>query len=185
MLIHKSFSKQDLIEIMNDFNIHIDNYTSHNKLNLVNLFLSYIEGEHDIDFKNTKLYKSIINKQQLLDYLQNQNPNKLLSVKEKNKVMQFCKEVIHYCNHGFVIENTIFSSFEEIVIQLNDVKQYGHIPSVRRACRLMNGHIDVKEKFVPIIPPRIQEELELKKKRKMRKVKTLIYKRGKFFVDFK
>ncbi len=62
------------------------------KLKLSIILWSHINNLKEIE-PETEIY-NIKNKEELINYLSNQNPDKLLSVKEKNKLMTFCKEVI-------------------------------------------------------------------------------------------
>ena len=184
MPIHKSFSKHDLITIMHEFNINIDNYKIFNKNQLVILISSYINSENDLSFHTTDIYKHIQDKESLIDMLNNPNVFKPLSVKEKNCIMDFLKDVIHYCKHGFIIENTKFNSKEELYIQMRDIMKYGDIPSLRRASKMLNMDPDVQESFIPIISPYMKRLLEEKKLKKIRRINCLIVRAGGFVVKF-
>tara|TARA_R110000764_G_scaffold53079_1_gene115345 strand:+ start:4064 stop:4621 length:558 start_codon:yes stop_codon:yes gene_type:complete len=184
-MIHKTFSKQDLKDIIYDLNLTIPDYDSLNKHELIKKVILYFYNETEISFDDSLLFpnKDI---EYVKDYLQKPNPHKLLSVKEKNNVLRLCKEIIHYCNNGFCIENTIFGSIEEIEIHLSVIKDYGDIPSVRRCCRLIKGDLKVNNIYEPKISLKMQRDLELKKQNKLmnKKVNTLIYKSGTFLIDF-
>ena len=114
----------------------------------------------------------------------NKNPNKILSVKEKNKLMRFCKEVIVYCNNGYNVDMSIFNDFIEIELQIKDISKYGDIPSERRAIKLFNKDPKLSEKVQPIISNRIKQQLELKKKNKVKKYYGIIVKHGCFEISF-
>ena len=183
-MIHKSFSKQDLKDIITEFGLDIANYSSYNKYQLSVLIRNYLHNENEINLDTNRLYDNIETKEDLIQLLEKQNPHKLLTVKDKIKVMAFCKEVIHFCNAGFVIENTDFNSIEEITIQMKDIQRYGDIPSVRRACRLMNMNPCIHERFNPDISYKVQLELDLKRKKKVKKYNCLIRKHGHFTLCF-
>ena len=51
----------------------------------------------DLDFKIKENYFKIETKDQLIVYLEKQNPKKLLTTKEKNDVMNIAKFIINYC----------------------------------------------------------------------------------------
>tara|TARA_R110000772_G_scaffold146918_1_gene257355 strand:- start:1579 stop:2046 length:468 start_codon:yes stop_codon:yes gene_type:complete len=122
--------------------------------------------------------------EELKQYLTHRNPSKILTVKEKSKVMSFCKEVIVYCNNGYSIDMSIFTSYEEIDIQLRDIAVHGDIPSVRRAIRLFNEDIKTIKNIVPVISNRVNRELEVKKKKKVKQYYGLIQKSGHYTVSF-
>lgn len=181
-MINKTFSKGDMIEIIRAFNIDLPNFNTMDKSTLsMKLWaelcsLEYVPAENDIfnisDIEELKLY------------LMNKNPNKLLSIKEKNKIMKFCKEVIVYCTNGYNVDMSVFNDFIEIDLQLRDIAIHGDIPSVRRAIRLFNKDPNIKEKIDPIISNRVKKELELKKKYKVKTYYGLISKKGEFLISF-
>jgi len=181
-MINKSFSKGDMLDIIHRFNIDIPNCNTFDKLKLSICLWSYIKNAEEI-IPDTEVYM-INNKDELLHYLSNQNPDKLLSVKEKNKLMNFCKEVIIYCNNGYNLDRSIFNLFEEIYIPLKDMSKYGDIPSVRRAIRLLNNDPAVKEKIIPVISNKMKKQIEVKKKKKTKTYYTLIYKQGNYLINF-
>ena len=105
-MIHKTFSKLDLKDIILDLNINIPYYDALNKYQLVKALNIYMNNDNEYDFINSGMFKNK-NLEYLQLYLSLPNPNKLLSVKEKNNILKLCKEIIHYCNTGFCIENTM------------------------------------------------------------------------------
>ena len=184
-MIHKTFSKLDLKDFISDLKINILYYEALNKYQLVKALNLYMKNDNQYDFINSVIFK---NKD--LDYfklyLSLPNPNKLLSVKEKNEILKTCKEIIHYCNTGFCIENTIFSDLDSLIDNLDNVKQYGDIPSVRRCCRLIKGDIKINRVFIPVISDKVIRDLELKKQNKIKnkKINNLIVKYGNYKVIF-
>ena len=113
-----------------------------------------------------------------------QNPDKLLSVKEKTKLMNFCKEVIVYCNNEYNLECSIFNNREEIHISTADIAIHGDIPSVRRAIRLLNKDPYLKDKITPVISNRMRKQIDLKKNKKVKRYYGLIYKPGSYTIIF-
>ena len=118
------------------------------------------------------------------EYLQKPNPDKILSVKQKQKIMRFTKEVIVYCNNGFNLDYSIFNSYEEIHIPMTDISIHGDIPSVRRSIKLLNEDPNLKEKIVPIISNKMKKQLEKKKNKKVKTYYGLIRKEGNFIIEF-
>tara|TARA_R110001632_G_scaffold80842_9_gene180448 strand:+ start:735 stop:1283 length:549 start_codon:yes stop_codon:yes gene_type:complete len=181
-MINKTFSKGDMIELIRAFNIDIPNFNTMDKSTMsMKLWaelcsLEYVPPENDI--------YNIEDIDKLKEYVKGKNPNKLLSIKERNKIMKFCKEVIVYCNNGFNIDMSIFNDFTEIDIQLRDLCIHGDIPSVRRAIKLFNNDPKLKDKIYPIISNRVKKEMELKKKCKVKKYYGLISHRGSFTITF-
>lgn len=181
-MINKSFSKGDMLEIIRQFNFDIPNCNNMDKIKLSITLWSYINNLNEIE-PDKEIYL-INNKQELLNYLSNQNPDKILSVKEKSKLMNFCKEVIVYCTNGYNIECSVFNSIEEIHIPTRDIAIHGDIPSVRRAIRLLNEDPKLKEKIEPIISNKMKKKIELKNKKKVKRYYGLISKEGSFTLSF-
>ena len=181
-MINKSFSKGDMLDIIRQFNLDIPNSNNMDKLKLSITLWSYVNNLKDIE-PDREIYL-IENKEELLKYLSEHNPDKLLSVKEKGKLMNFCKEVIIYCTNGYLIECSSFNTIEEIHIPTRDIAIHGDIPSVRRAIRLLNQDPNLKEKIEPIISNRMKKQIELKKNKKVKHYYGLIQKRGNYVVTF-
>ena len=159
MIIHKSHSKTDLIEIINDLDIPIVFSHQDNKADIHRKF-------KQCDFKKWKPksnFHNISNVDALLVYLENQNPKKSLSIKEKQQVMILCKQIINYCKCNYDITVTKYNNMRELIDDMDYIKQFGDIPSVRRCCRLINLDPKIKTEFVPLISPQVQKNLDEKK----------------------
>ena len=181
-MINKTFSKGDLLEIISTFAIDIPNANHMDKLRLSITLWSELNNREEIPPDN-EIYM-INNLSELKEYLQKPNPDKILSVKQKQKIMRFTKEVIIYCNNGFNLDYSIFKSYEEIHIPMKDISVHGDIPSVRRAINLLNTDPNLKEKIEPVISNNVKKQLEKKKKKKIKRYYGLIVKEGNFVVDF-
>lgn len=181
-MINKTFSKGDMIEVIRAFNIDIPNFSSMDKSTLSMKLWAELCSIDSIQ-PETEIF-NISDIEELKLYMINKNPNKLLSVKEKNKLMKFCKEVIVYCNNGYNIDMSVFNDFTEIEIQIRDISKYGDIPSVRRAIRLFNNDPKLNEKIKPIISNRVKREMEIKKKNKVKTYYGIIIKSGSFEINF-
>ena len=181
-MINKTYSKGDMIDIIRTFNIDIPNFAIMDKSTLsMKLWeelcsIDYLPCDNDI--------YNIKNIEELKIYLMQKNPNKTLSVKDKTKLMRFCKEVIVYCNNGYNVDFSIFNDFNEIKIQMEDICKYGDIPSVRRSIKLFNKDPKLNIKLEPIISNRVKKQLELKEKNKIKKTYNATFKKGRFIISF-
>jgi hypothetical protein len=175
MLIHKSHSKNDLIDLINHLNLKITFSHQDTKKDIQNKLTEFVKT----DFKINDNYYHLQNKDGLITYLENVNPKKTLSTKEKQTVMIIAKGIIQYCKNNFQLEFSKYDTIKELQDDLDYVKQFGDIPSVRRACRLVN--IDPKfsgMKFVPLISPQIQKALDDKKTKGIKIMPILTIRRG-------
>ncbi len=174
MSIHKTWSKADLRYIISDLKINIHDQAVLNKDDLKLKIINYIDNDEPIDFENSEIFKDK-DKQFLIQYLFNKNENKKLTVKEKNDILKLAKYIIHYCKNGFNIENSNFNSIDEIKLYMEELKEHGDIPSVRKACHLLKHDNKIKEIYIPVISHKVQKELRLKKEEKSKlKVKNII-----------
>ena len=168
MIIHKSHSKTDLIDLINHLNLSIQFSHQDNKKNIHDKLYSFIKT----DFKIDNNFYNIEHKTDLINYLQHQNPKKILSIKEKNNVMLICKYIISYCKNNYDLSKTKYKNYQDLIDDMDFIKQFGDIPSVRRCCRLMNQDPHFSNyTFKPFISPQIQKELDEKKN--IKKTKSL------------
>ncbi len=183
MIIHKSHSKLDLIEIINDLQLNIVFSHQDNKKDIQEKLKNFCENKMNFIFK-TNIYL-IKNYYDLQCYLKNQSPKKKISIKEKKIVMFIAKNVINYCLHGKVLEwSSYYNSHQQIEDDLMYIKQFGDIPSVRRACHLMNITLIPEQHFIPLISPQVKERLKLKKEMKYEIVPKFNRNYGSFKLTF-
>tara|TARA_R100000541_G_scaffold422_5_gene3454 strand:+ start:1317 stop:1880 length:564 start_codon:yes stop_codon:yes gene_type:complete len=160
MIIHKSHSKTELIDLINLLNLPVVFSHQDNKKDIQDKMEKMIIKELTIK----KNYFNIENKTELKEYLLNKNPKKILTTKEKNNVMSIAKYILQYAKSNYNLEGSKYSSLKEIEDDIDYIKQFGDIPSVRRCCRLLNLDISFSDKqFKPLISPQVQEELEEKR----------------------
>lgn len=182
MFIHKSHSKKDLTNIIETFNIDIDNPKQYKKKELLKLLHVKINQLEEIepDLKYYMFYNII----ELKDYLSKCNPKKLLSVKDKNSVILQCKAIQQYVNNNYQIDCSSFKSIEELQSIAKSIEPYGDIPSVRRACRCLNLHPCKLFDLKPIISKQTQAELKRRSDYKKKYPTKLVCNFGHFVVSF-
>ena len=171
MIIHKSHSKTDLIDLINDIGLPIVFSHQDNKRDIQAKYEEVLLKK--FDFK-PNFYK-IENIDGLKNYLENTNPKKTLSIKEKQNVMMICKHIINYCKNGYDINISKYESPKDLQDDMDFIKQFGDIPSVRRCCKLMNDDFHFGGvNFKPYISPQTQKILD--EKTAVKGKKNTIYK---------
>lgn len=171
MIIHKSHSKTDLIDLINHLNLKVVFSHQDNKKDIQTKLIECLKNPLDIK----KNFYNIETKDGLIQFLQHKNSKKVLSIKEKNNVMMLCKHIIQYCKNNYDLEFTKYESINELQDDMDFIKQFGDIPSVRRCCRLMNQDQKFSNyTFKPLISPQVQKELDEKKS--IKTTKTLKFK---------
>ena len=158
-MIDKTHSKTDLIELINDLDLLIHFSHQDNKKNIQDKINEFCKGPINIQ----KNFYNINDKSELISYLESPNPKKVLSIKEKNNVMMICKHIIRYCKSGYNLSAAKYEKYQDLIDDMDYIKQFGDIPSVRRCCKLMNEDIKKGQiKFKPLISPQIQRDLDEK-----------------------
>ena len=141
MIIHKTHSKNDLTDLINTLNLKIVFSHVDIKRDIHDKLIEFLNQKNNDKINYPNVYK-IKNKNDLKCYLKNKNPKKILSTKEKNDIMKICKNIINYCNNGYELDNSPrYNDIVEIYDDMDYIKQFGDIPSVRRCCKLLNYKI--------------------------------------------
>ncbi len=181
MIIHKTHSKLELVKIIIELNIKIKNPRQYKKIDLSALLIDQLGT---IDNIKPSLHLPFNNIIDLKHYLINVNPNKILSVRDKNDIIHKCKKIKHYCRNGYYLENTDYNNENELLQDVECIKNHGAIPSVRKAIKEYNIN-PIKDIIDVYIPPHILKEMEIKNKLKERgKNKCLKFHKGLFKLKF-
>jgi len=161
MSIHFSYKKKDLIKIIEDNNININIKT--NRINICNELVNYIEE-----------YK--------LNYLYNQNENMSITIKDRDEIISTARKIKSFIRSGLDISKNIYTTNDDLIFDAVYIAQYGEISSVRKAIKLVEETLNIK---IPlIVPAKVQEELNEKKKLKKDMIPKLQVKTGSFYVSF-
>jgi hypothetical protein len=159
-MIHKTHSKNDLIDLINHLGLPVVFSHQDNKKDIQDKIKVAMREELKIKDNHFK----IEDKDQLIVYLSNQNPKKTLTTKEKNDVMNIAKFIINYCKCGYDLECSKYNDIKEIIDDMDYIKQFGDIPSVRRCCKLLKDDVKLSGiNFKPYISPQVQKTLDDKK----------------------
>ena len=162
MIIHESYSKKDLVKIIKEKNIP------------------------NIDLKLTRyeIVKILYNlwDEYELSFLEKENKNKPLSIKEKNEIIIKAQEIISLHKNGYNFDKSQFNNEEEVINEINIIKKYGDISSVRRAIKFVNQNYNLNVK--PILSNEVKNRLHKKEKIKKNSIQTYQLKKGKFLICF-
>ena len=164
MKIHESYSKKDLVKVINKSNIP------------------------NIDLKLTRyeivklLCDSEIWEKYKLNFLERENKNKSLSIKEKNEIILKAQQLISLHKNGFILSRSIYKSDDEVINEAKFISKHGDISSVRRAIKFINEHYN--EKIKPKLSNDVYEHLKHKEKIKKDSVQSISFKKGTFKISF-
>ncbi len=179
--IHMTHSRKELLDIIRVFNLPISNKNDKNKKQLqdaiveVVRYLDNVEPEQEYFFINCK--------EELIEYLQKQNPAKTLTIKEKQDVMMIAKKLIGYARNGYYLIPQGYMDTIEVYKDASYIAKFPEIPSVRKAIDLINQDPKMREKIEMVIPRRVKKQLEKRKSVKQQNI-PLYIKRGEFILTF-
>lgn len=162
MELNKSHSKNDIIDTINLLGLPIVFSHQDNKKDLQIKVIKFLENQSDEELKIKNNYYGIKNKNDLIKFFKKKHPKKILNIKEKRDVMSIAKCIVNYCKSDYLLElSAKYDNIQDIIDDADYIKQFGEIPSVRRACRLLNGDTKLNGlRFNPQIPPQIQKMLD-------------------------
>jgi len=107
MIIHKSYSKLELINLMKNCGIKCDVNNENNKKEVV----EYIKDNYKkFKITNKDNRYNIKNIPTFKNYLINENPLKKLNTKDKNNIILNAKRIINYCINDYNLDESTFDS---------------------------------------------------------------------------
>ena len=160
-MINKTFTKKDLLEIIEVYEMDIEDPSSLSKKEIQNQLEDYLEN-NEIQYYTLGEWE-FETSEDLLKYLENEKPNTDLNYREKGQMITLSKKLIHYCRNGFSIAFSEFNDIDEIYQKALEVANHGDIPTCRRAIKELNKDSKIRNKIEIVISDKIQKELEQKK----------------------
>ena len=160
-MINKTFTKKDLLEIIEVYEMDIEDPSSLSKKEIQNQLEDYLEN-NEIQYYTLGEWE-FETSEDLLKYLENEKPNTDLNYREKGQMITLSKKLIHYCRNGFSIAFSDFNDIDEIYQKALEVANHGDIPTCRRAIKELNKDSKIRNKIEIVISDKIQKELEQKK----------------------
>tara|TARA_R100000951_G_scaffold110190_1_gene107994 strand:+ start:1223 stop:1771 length:549 start_codon:yes stop_codon:yes gene_type:complete len=181
-MIHKSHSKKELCEMIKVFDIDIETPETLKKKQLVKKLELQLNVMDEIkpELDRFCFYNFI----DMKHFLENVNPKKRLSIKEKNDVILKCRKIQQYIKNGYILNMTIFNNREEVYDLADTLLHGGDIPSVRRMCRELNKDPHSNRKFSASLSKQTKRELEIRTQLKEKYSKKLEVKYGEFILSF-
>ena len=156
MIVHKSHSKKDLVELFDKLGVGLNSKSTKTEI-LINI---------DTYINESKFNDKIRNKTELLDYLKTETPKQRPDMETKNYIMFKAKKVIKWANEGYFFNENTYLYEDEPLNDIMIIYKWGDIPSVRRACKFYNNYDKKKLHINPIISEDIQKLIHEKSKLK-------------------
>jgi len=158
-MIHKSFTKKDLLDLIDAYEMEIEDPKSLSKKDLQIQLDDYLQL-NDIPFSTEYDFNC---SGDLLEYLKNEKPNMDLNYKEKGEMITLAKRILRYTRNGYSIAFADFSDIEEIYQKGILLANHGDIPTCRRAVDELNKDPKIRNKIEVKISSKVKKEIERKK----------------------
>jgi len=172
IIIDKSHSKMDLIEIFTSLSVFISK----------RLIKQEIIGNIPEYISSAKYNNKIKDVGELIDILKSKTTKQRPNLKLKNLIMLKGKKVVNYCSDNYKLNH--YLSHEDVYHDVVFIASYGDISTVRKACYLYNESPFCINHINPILSDDKIKELTNKRIIKKKKVFGLKSKQGKVILTF-
>jgi len=159
-IIDKSFTKKDLIDFIQTYEIPISDPKQFNKNDLCEAFITNLQEFEILWSADFPDFQTSID---LLKYLSEQKSNEELNYREKSDMIQKAKKLINYARNGFMISFTDYMSIDEIYQDGILVSNHCDIPTCRRAVNEINKDPKIRTEIEMKLSPKMKKKLEQKK----------------------
>ena len=161
-MIHKTFTKKDLIDFIHAYDIPIDDPKQYNKAELsINLTDLLVSEDYEINFSPD--YPDFFDNSDLIEYLALPKSNEELNYKDKTDMIQKAKRLINYSRNGYMISFTDYLCIDQIYQDGILVANHCDIPTCRRAINELNKDPKIRTKIELMLSPKMKKTLEQKK----------------------
>jgi hypothetical protein len=181
MVLNKTWSKKDLIEIINIYSLPIDSPKDLNKRLLYKGIVKALE-EEDIEWSGE--FPNINDNEDLIEILHKPKDNCELNYKGKQEMIQRAKHIIHYCRNGFLLGGSSYTSIDELYEEALQVAEHCDIPTCRRAIHELNQDLKIRTKIKIKVSNKVKKDLEQKKINKSELTNKFTRTSGFYKIDF-
>lgn len=187
-MIDKSFTKKDLIDIIQAYDIPIDDPKQYSKNELSITLSEILQGtsavneDYQINFSSD--YPEFFKNEDLIEYLSQPKSNEELNYKEKSEMIQKAKKLINYARNGYMLSFTDYLSHDSIYQDGIIVANFCDIPTCRRAIDELNKDPKIRNKIEKQISPKVMKSLQQKKINKDELEPKFKFRRGHYEISF-
>ena len=182
-MIHKTFTKKDLLEIIQTYDIPIEDPKQYNK-NDLSMTLTELLITEDYEISFSPDYPDFFKNEDLTEYLSLPKSNEELNYQEKSEMIQKAKKLINYARNGFMLSFTEYISHDDLYQDGIIVANHCDIPTCRRAIDELNNDPKIRNKIEKQITPKIKKKLDQKKINKEELQPKFKFRRGIYEIKF-
>ena len=166
-MIHSTHSRKELIDIIEIYqlqenNDYLHNYDQMSKHILSKLLWKSIQEMDTLIINDNDLFffESL---EHLKKFITSPTPNRQVRGKDILWLHEKIKNLNYYVNHcGYLVSQSNYDTLDDVIKDVNFVKQYGSLPAVRRVIRLINLDTKLTTTFECNLSQRQRKALELK-----------------------
>ena len=183
-MIHISHSRKDMCEIIEVFQIYqVEDYRDKSKKKLALDLWKVLTSMDYVKSDDENFFVEDID--DLRDFLRKPNARQITCNAVRLDVADRVKNIIFYCREcAYLLCASNYDCMDELNADCQFIKNYGDLPSVRRALRLYNLDPKIHQKVQPIMTRREQKREEKKKSLKHQNTLSLKSHKGLFVLDF-
>ena len=182
-MIHKTSTKKDLLEIIQTYDIPIEDPKQYNK-NDLSMTLTELLITEDYEISFSPDYPDFFKNEDLTEYLSLPKSNEELNYQEKSEMIQKAKKLINYARNGFMLSFTEYISHDDLYQDGIIVANHCDIPTCRRAIDELNNDPKIRNKIEKQITPKIKKKLDQKKINKEELQPKFKFRRGVYEINF-
>ena len=186
MILHKSHSKNDIVEIIELLNIPIDDPNDLNKHQLQSKMIKYMSKNKNQLFLPNHMFISTMDN--LIEHLENLNQLKINGQSTRANVMKKAKKLIAYANNDYFFFPKSYIDLDEVLEDIEYILPFGNYPSVRKACEKVNNDSKLTKKYFPVVSEKTRIKMREKIEAKQASGGSITFKRAppgqKFIIRF-
>tara|TARA_R110000765_G_scaffold179183_1_gene285014 strand:- start:255 stop:827 length:573 start_codon:yes stop_codon:yes gene_type:complete len=189
MAIHSTHSRKELIDLIEIYqlqenNDYLHNYDQMSKHILSKLLWKSIQEMDTLIIKDNDLFffESL---EHLKEFISKPTPNRQVRGKDILWLHDKLRNLNYYINHcGYLVSQSNYSCLDDVIKDINFVKEYGSLPAVRRIVRLINNDVKIKVQFECNLSERQRKALQIKEQIKKQTSPQFKVKKGTHTIIF-
>lgn len=183
-MIHPTHSKKDLCEIIEIYSFYqIEDYHHLKKTELAEALWDQVCQKDFVPAESEYLFVDDIT--DLREYLRKPCGRQITTNAVRIDVNNRVKNIIFYCREcGYFLTASNYLSVDDVRYDAEFIKNYGDLPSVRRALRLYNNDPKANQPILPTMTRRVKRREEEKASLKRKNTLTMCFTKGEYILKF-
>jgi hypothetical protein len=187
-MIHVSHTRKEMIDIIEIYEFYkypaLVDYIEMGKQEITFNLWSILTDD-SLPLPKDDKYMFFTDVENIRAYLLRPSPNRQITSKTLLSINEKVKNLVYYCKKcNFEISLSNYDSLSDVIDHANEIRIYGNMPNVRRAIKLVNRDVKIKEPIEVIMSQKVRRTLLHQEKLKKDTTPSFKVKRGKHVVVF-